>query len=166
MWEGGTVKESHTETDCGVHSTCVGACMGTVGRGVARERAHLRTQMSAYSDRSAMPVSEKPMTPPALKAVLNESVHPTVGLHAPTVQRALEKTATRMPMKPQSIEVTAPTTNDRPESRPVGHAHDASLVLSPHAMSTDSAGKTTTTKRAHSLYSAFKNELAPIEMAL
>lgn len=44
--------------------------------------------------------------PPALKAVLNDSVQPIVGLHAPTVQRALEKTATRMPMKPDTIDVT------------------------------------------------------------
>ena len=66
-----------------------------------------------------MPVSEKPMTPPALKAVLNDAVQPIEpSLHAPTVQRALEKTATRMPIQPDTIDVTAPTTNDTPERTP------------------------------------------------
>ena len=59
-----------------------------------------------------MPVSEKPMTPPARKAVLNDSVQPTVGEHAPTVQRALEKTATFMPMRPEIIDVIAPMPNE------------------------------------------------------
>jgi len=113
-----------------------------------------------------MPVSENPMTPPALKAVLNESVHPVLGLQAPTVQRALEKTATRMPSQPETIEVTAPTMKETPESVPVDHAHSDSDSLAPHAMRTDMAGATTTTKSAHSLYSALRKLLAPSEMSV
>ena len=59
---------------------------------------------------------EKPITPPARKAVLNEWVQPTVGLQAPTVQRALEKTATFMPIQPEIMDVTAPTRKETAES--------------------------------------------------
>ena len=109
-------------------------------------------------------MSEKPMTPPALNAVLNDSVQPMDGLHAPTVQRALEKTATRMPIQPDTIDVSAPTRNETPESTPVDQPHEPP-VLAPHAMRAAIAGKTTTTKRAHSLYSALRNEFAPRRMA-
>ena len=128
------------------------------------EKSGRSTHRSAYSERSARPVSEKPMTPPALKAVLNDSVQPMVGEHAPTVQRALEKTATRIPIQPASIEVIAPTTNDTPESRPVDQPHSP-CSMEPHAMRADMEGKTRTTKRAQSLYSALRKELAPSDIA-
>mmetsp|Transcript_6538 Transcript_6538/g.21839 ORF Transcript_6538/g.21839 Transcript_6538/m.21839 type:complete len:203 (+) Transcript_6538:317-925(+) len=114
----------------------------------------------------AMPVSEKPITPPARKAVLKERVHPLEGSHAPTVQRALEKTATRMPMKPETIEVTAPTKKESAEMRPDVHAHSpvaGSLVA--HEMRRVMPTETTATKRAQSLYSALRKAEAPTVMA-
>merc|ERR1740117_1089374 len=53
------------------------------------------------------------------------------------------------------MEVTAPTKNETPESRPLFQAQTPSTGdLEPHAMRAAMHGKTTTTKRAHSLYSA------------
>ena len=64
---------------------------------------------------------------------------PWEGLQAPTVQRALEKTATRMPIQPLTIEVSAPTTNETPESQPVDQPQPEE-PLAPQAMSDDMAG--------------------------
>ena len=116
------------------------------GRAARAMPAHFMTMRRPYRDRRAMPVREKPMTPPARNAVLKECVQPTVCEQAPTVHRAFEKTATRMPMKPEIMDVTAPTTNDAAERAPI-ESH--------------MAGKTSVTKMAQSLYSAFRNELAP-----
>ena len=53
------------------------------------------------------PTSAKPITEPARKAVLKASVQ-ALGPAAITVVRALEYTATFMPIKPETIEVTPP----------------------------------------------------------
>merc|ERR1719409_1860374 len=86
------------------------------------------------------------MTPPARKAVLNASIQPRApGLVAPTVQRALEK--------------TAPMTNESAEKPAM--VEPSELLEIRKKMS----GPTMATKVAHILYSATRKELAPRRIA-
>mmetsp|Transcript_22423 Transcript_22423/g.27480 ORF Transcript_22423/g.27480 Transcript_22423/m.27480 type:complete len:94 (+) Transcript_22423:238-519(+) len=72
------------------------------------------------------PQSAKPITAPALNAVLKHAVHP--GFCAEIVVLTLEKTATFIPKYPEAMEVSAPRTKEvavrtpRAKSQPVPQA--------------------------------------------
>ena len=106
------------------------------------------------------PTSAKPITDPARKAVLKASVQ-ALGPAAITVVRALEYTATFMPIKPETIEVTPPATKETAVRPPSWMWNSPPVYETSRRTTIPNA----TMKYAQMVYSALRKESAPSRMA-
>jgi hypothetical protein len=122
-----------------------------------------------YSTMSAMPQSAKPVTAPARNAVLKAPFQPTApsGI-ADTAVRALENTATFMPIQPESTDVEPPMKKMSDEKPP--SAHRKSPVWPSFDPTCDTRMRMTMPKKKRKtntiLYSAMRNASAPARTAL
>src|SRR6056297_3667894 len=116
--------------------------------------------------RIANEVKANPITPPARKAVLKHSVHP--GFWAAMVVRTLAKTATFIPIQPESMEVKAPrrkaTVVKAPWMSPSVVEFPGTRV-EPHDTKAKMMQAKMIENQTQIRYSACKNASAPVEIA-